>query len=280
MKFKQQFMLPLMNQETGGEPQGGGGGGAPAGEPPATNLPSDPAPATFSVNPEDLQDGKFGGKWSSPTEMADYIKNIEDKHANLVRDIANNTKQTDEEIATAAEQTKQKQKQDATIRELAPAFIENGMVVTDEIKAALLETGLTEMEIKVGAYELKEALDKNASYVGGQENYDIIMEYHAQNMTPEEKVAFNHSIQNPNHSQALMVGLQTMYEKSLAESGDEQPSGDRFRGDNINSVGIKPYESKSELLKDKRYADSRSASSADKEKYRQRLAVTPDKVWR
>ena len=263
-----------MDPEAGGEPQGGGGA------PPATNLPSDPAPVAFEVKPEDLQDGKFGGKWDTPTQMADHIKAIEDKYANLKREVADTTKQTDADIATTVAEQQAKQKQEDVMRELAPAFIEGGMVVTDEIKAALVEAGLTEMEIKVGAYELKESLDKNASYVGGQENYDIIMDYHAQNMTPEEKIQFNHSIQDPNHSQALMVGLQVMYERSVGDGGNTQPT-DRVRGNGPASVNsIKPYESKAELLKDKRYADSRTASSADKAKYRQRLAITPDKVWR
>lgn len=272
----------LMDPATGGDPQGGGDG-APAGDPavPATNLPSDPAPAAtgFEVKPEDLQDGKFAGKWSSPTEMAEHIKSIEDKYATLNREITDKSKQSDADIALTAKEQQTKQLQNDTIRELAPKFIEGGMVVTEEIKAALVETGLTEMEIKVGAYELKEALDKNASYVGGQENYDIIMDYHAQNMTADEKRKFNHTIQDPNHSQALMLGLQVMYEKNVGK-GEAQPAG-RVRGDGpviINS--IKPYETKQELLRDKTYADSRTASKADKVKYRERLAITPDKVWR
>jgi len=276
MKFNRYI---LMDPETGGEPQGGGG--APVGDPAATNLPSDPVPEAtgFSVKPEDLQDGKFGGKWSSPTEMAEHIKNIEDKYATLNREITDKSKQSDADIALTAKEQQTKQLQNDTIRDLAPKFIEGGMVVTEEIKAALIETGLTEMEIKVGAYELKEALDKNAVYVGGQENYNIIMDYHAENMNDDEKRAFNHTIQDPKHSQALMLGLQIMYEKKLAE-GKAQPTG-RVRGDGpviINS--IKPYETKQELLRDKTYADSRTASKADKDKYRQRLAITPDKVWR
>lgn len=244
-----------------------------------TNLPSDPKPTVFEVNADDLQDGKFQGKWDNPQQMADYIKSIEDKHANLTRDIANGNKETDAEIAATASDIQKQQLQEDTIRELAPAFIEGGMVITDEIKAALIETGLTEMEIKVGAYELKESLDKNASYVGGKENYDIIMNHHAETMTPEQKAQFNHSIQDVNNSEALMIGLQVMYEKSLGESTSETTV-DRVRGNVVSNKSIEGYASKQELLKDKKYADSRNASASDKAKFRQRLGLTPDNVWR
>lgn len=275
----------LMTQEGGGNPAAQGGGGEnPPAEPPS-GLPSDNQPpaeggVSFEIKPEDLQDGKFGGKWESPQQMADHIKSIEDKYAGLKREVTDTTKQTDDEIAATAAELQTKQAQEQTIKDILPDFIENGMIITDEMKAALIETGLSEQDIKLGAYEFKEALDKNASYVGGKENYDIIMDYHAKNMTDEEKISFNHSIQNPNNSEALMVGLQVMYEKSLSEK-PEEGNGDRIRGNNIASTSsIKPYENKAELMRDKKYADSRVASSADKAKYKQRLAITPDKVWR
>lgn len=274
-----------MTQEGGGDPagQGGGGGENPPAEPPS-GLPSDNQPpandsVSFEIKPEDLKDGKYQGKWSNPAEMAEHIKNIEDKYANLQRDVTNNSKQTEAEIAATAAELQTKQTQEQTIKDILPDFLNNGMVITPEMETALKETGLTEQDIKLGAYEFKEAIDKNASYVGGKENYDIIMDYHAQNMTDDEKKAFNHSIQNPNNSKALMIGLQVMYEKALSENPEEGGQ-DRVRGNPAQNNSIKPYESKAELMRDKKYADSRVASSADKARYRQRLAVTPEKVWR
>lgn len=243
-----------------------------------SGLPSEQVePVTFEVSPEDLKDGKYLGRWNNPKEMAEYIKSMEDKHSNLTREIKNNEQKTDEEIASMASEESTKQKRIDTIREFAPEFMKNGMQLTDEMKQALTDTGLSEMEIKVGAYELKEALDKNAGYVGGKENYDIIMNYHADNMSDDEKRQFNHSIEDPNNSKALMLGLKVMYEESI--SGGEQAPKDRVRG-NPASTSIKPYESKQELLRDKKYADSRTASQADKAKFRQRLSVTPEDVWK
>ena len=272
-----------MNPTDGGEPMPSTGGGEPSAEPQGepTNLPSDePQAVSFEIKPDDLQDGKFQGKWGSPVEMAEHIKNIEDKYANLKRDVTNGEKQTDAEIAEIAKQTKVQQTQQSTIQDLAPQFIENGMQLSDEMMETLKETGLTETEIKLGAYELKESLDKNANYVGGKENYDIIMDYHAKTMNDEQKRQFNHSIQDPNNSEALMLGLQAMYEKNSTEDGQEVSQG-RVRGNSpANTNAIKPYESKRELLRDKSYADSRNASQADKAKFRARLNATPDEVWR
>jgi DNA integrity scanning protein DisA with diadenylate cyclase activity len=160
---------------------------------------------------------------------------------------------------------------------MVPDYLANGMVITQEMQEALTEVGMTEQEIKLGAYELKEGLDKNASYVGGKENYDIIMDYHKVNMSDDQKRAFNHSIQDANNSEALMVGLQTMYERDSGNV-DSTPV-DRVRG-NPAPATIQRYGNKAELLRDKKFADSRKASAADKAKYRARLAITPEDIWR
>ena len=254
---------------------------APVEEPsglPSDNQPIDEGSISFEIKPEDLQDGKFAGKWETPQQMADHIKSIEDKYANLKRDVTTQEKQTDEEIATTAAEIQKKELQNNTVKELLPEFLDNGMVITDAMKDKLIETGLTEQDIKLGAYEFKEAIDKNASYVGGKENYDVIMDYHASNMSDDDKRAFNYSIQDPNNSQALMVGLQTMYERAQSANPDSVKQ-DRVRGNPVQNNAIQPYASKQELLRDKKYADSRVASVSDKAKFKARLAATPENVW-
>jgi len=259
----------------------GAGGDLPTGSEQVSGLPSEqPEAGTgFEVKPEDLTDGRFQGKWDNPQQMADYIKTIEDKHSALNRQVADDGKKSDAELEQLSKDAQTSQLKTNTIKDILPDFLKNGMVVTPEMEEALKEVGLTDQDIKLGAYEFKEALDKNASYVGGQENYEIIMSHHAENMTDEQKVQFNHSIQDPNNSEALMVGLQVMYEKSIGAAADETPQ-DRIRGNQVPTNSIKPYENKGELLKDKRYADSNRATSADKTKFRQRLAATPDNIWR
>ena len=243
-----------------------------------SGLPSDVDNQTsFSFDEADIKDGKFDGRWSNPKEMADYIKTMEDKHSALNREVADKNKADDADIENTSAEVKAQQLKDDTVKAMIPEYLANGMVVTQEMQEALIEVGMTEQEIKLGAYELKEGMDKNASYVGGKENYDIIMDYHAANMTPEDKVQFNHSISNPNNSEALMIGLQAMYERASGDIDTAVP--DRVRG-NPAPATIQGYANKGELLRDKKFADSRSASAADKAKYKARLAITPENVWR
>ena len=243
-----------------------------------SNLPSDvDNQTTFSFDEADIKDGKFGGRWSSPQEMSDYIKSMEDKHSALNRDIADRAKADDADIESMSNESKAEQLKQETIESLIPEYIENGMVVTPEMQAKLVESGMTAEQIELGAYKLKAALDKNASYVGGKENYDIIMNYHKDTMSDEQKIAFNHSIQDPKNSEALMIGLQTMYEKASGDVDTAVP--DRVRG-NPAPATLQGYGNKADLLRDKKYADSRNASSTDKERYRARLALTQDNIWK
>ena len=98
-------------------------------------------------------------------------------------------------------------------------------------------------------------------------------------MTHDEKSKFNHSIRNPANSEALMIGMQTMYERSI---GQEQPSGDRFRGNVNQETSSRGYETKAELFKDRRYVTSPAGKkdAGANAKYRAKLALTSDSVWK
>jgi len=250
-----------------------------ANEPPAEpqfSLPSDAA----AQQAQSDADNVLPEKWKSIKEMADHIKNMEDKHSQLTREVGNKSKQELDDIAKTQADIAKQTTQQAVVAELVPEFMANGMTITEEMQAKLTESGLSLDQIKIGAYEMKDALSKNHSYVGGEENYNIIMEYHAANMTPEQKASFNHSVQNPANSEALMIGMQTMYERSI---GQEQPEdGDRFRGNPNQATGNRGYETKAELFADKRYIDS-AAGKKDAgaiTKYRAKLALTPDTIWK
>jgi len=221
------------------------------------------------------ENGRFRGRWNNPAEMADFIENLETKHSNMGREVADAKKAQVAEVETMANEAQTQQMQSDLVKSLVPEFIGNGMVVTDEMNQQLSEAGLTQDQIKIGAYELKEAQATNAGYVGGKENYDIIMDYHAKEMSDEQKVKFNHSIEDPNNSEALMVGLQTMYEKSLGAV----ESTDRVRGNVAPTNSVKPYENRADLFRDKTYADSTSSNKYDKARYKARLAITPSEVY-
>lgn len=243
-----------------------------------SGLPSDvDSQTSFSFDEADIKDGKFDGRWSNPKEMSDYIKSMEDKHSALNREIADRAKADDIDIENVSVEVRAEQAKTDTLNSIVPDYLANGMVITDEMTAALAEAGVTEETMKLNAYERKDSIDKHSAIVGGQENYDIIMDYHAETMTPEDKAAFNRNVQDPRNSKALLVGLQVLYERA---SGDvDSTPADRVRG-NPTPTTIQGYENKADLLRDKKFADSRKASEADKTKYRARLSITPENVWR
>ena len=247
-----------------------------------SGLPSDVAENTTArdgfTNVTDDQfgeNGRFRGRWDNPAEMADFIENLETKHSNMGREVSDAKKAQVAEVETMANEAKTAQMQSDLVHNMLPEFLSNGMVVTDDMNQQLLDAGLSQDKIKIGAYELKEAQATNAGYVGGKENYDIIMDYHTANMSDEQKIQFNHSIENPANSEALMVGLQTMYEKSLGSV----ESTDRVRGNVTPSNSVKPYEDRASLFRDKAYADSNRANANDKKRYKARLAITPSEVY-
>ncbi len=228
-----------------------------------------------AVEDADFDKGLYNGRWNTPKEMSDYIKNMEDKYSNLSREVSDKGKAEVAEIETQANDIKTEQVKKDTLNKLTQQFMDNGMVMTPEMEAEAIEVGYSNDSIKVSVYEAKEAVAKNAGYVGGQENYDIIMSYHRENMSDLEKQSFRHSAEDPNNSQALMMGLKAMYEENNAIE-----STDRVRGDINPTATISGYGSKAELFKDKRFADSKSASSGDKARFKARLNATPEDIWR
>lgn len=281
-----------MSEENGGEPiaQGGGAPSSEAVEPPATTgLPSDvnsEKPSFKTELPEELrsridENGMLDGKYASVEDILYALKEIKDKHANLNRELADKEKKEEQEIDAVAKEAQLEQKRNTVIESLVPEFLSNGMVITPEMEEQLLEAGITKEQIELGAYKMKETIALHQSYVGGKEEYDKIMSYHAQTMSLEEKEAFNRTVNSGQHSEALFLGLKAMYEKRTATGQTSTQNTDRIRGD-ASQGGIKPYATRQELFNDKRYIDSPAGrnDAGAKAKYKARLAVTPENVWR
>jgi len=257
----------------------GTGGDLPAGDDAGqSGLPSDvdtqvSALEKFSNLEEgDFEKGLFKGRWNNPAEMADYIKNMEDKYSNLNRDIKDKEKLSDEQIQSQADEVKTVQLKEQTILDIAPQFIENGMQLTDDMKAKLIETGLTETEIKLGAYEYKERFEKAYNTVGGKEEYDSMMKWANDGLSDEEKLDFNRGLESV-HSNFAIEGLHNRYKN------DNKVSQDRVRGDIAPTPSTTGYSTKAELFRDKTFADSNRASANDKAKYKARLVATDPKVY-
>ena len=248
-----------------------------------SGLPSD-APITASgkdtfiqVADEDFNDkGLFRGRWNNPQEMADYIKNLEDKHADTVRTQKNATTKTEAEIAETADAIKLDEARQAKLMELAPKFVDNGMQLTPEMEAELTELGLTESQVKLGAYEYRDRFNAAYDVVGGKEEYDAMMTWAVDGLSDADKAGFNKDLASAKASSLAMEGLHARY---LKAGNGEAPAETRLRGQPAPQSAVRAYTTRAELFADKAFADSNRANSNDKAKYRARLAATPESVY-
>lgn len=240
-----------------------------------SRLPSDVAERETEQPKIDLPDG-----WKSVDEMAAYIKEMKDKYAQLNDKIAREKRATEADVNEVKSQVEKEALQTQTINELIPQFIENGMSLSDEMVSKLEETGLTREQIELGAYKYKEARQRNASYVGGEENFVQIMEYAKNNMSASDKESLSAIVDEFTRkgmsTQPLMLGLKAMYEQAVKpEAGNT----DRVRGI-PTAGGVKPYETRQELFRDRAYIQGVGKNDAGAvAKYKARLAATPDSVW-
>jgi len=246
----------------------------PSGLPSDTdNAPLAGIDAFKEVNEEDFTDGKFKGRWNNASEMADYIKNMEDKYSNLNRDIKDKEKADTAEITQQVKDIEVNQKKEDAILDIAQSFIDNGMSLSDEMKTKLSEAGISETDMKLGAYEYKERFETAYNTVGGKEEYDAMMSWASEGLSDAEKLDFNKGLES-SHSQFAIEGLHNRYKN------DNPVDKDRVRGTVTPVNSIKGYETKAELFRDKAFADSNVATSNDKAKYKARLALTSDGVWK
>ena len=217
-------------------------------------------------------------RWASVQEMSDHIKNMEDKYSNLNRDLTDKEKKQQAELEATVSTIEKEAEQTQLVESLIPEFLGNGMVVTDDMKSKMLEAGLSEDKIKLGAYEFKESLEKHQNYVGGKENYDIIMAWGKENLSDDDKASFNTDIRS-SKSELTMLGLQVKYERSLGES--ESKPVDRIRGDTTvrSSHG---YETKQEIYRDKAYIDSPAGrkDAGAIARFKNKMALTDKTVYK
>lgn len=250
---------------------------APALDPaPLSGLPSDAANAPIENIPAP-EGQKFGGKFESTDAMLQHIKDLEDKHADARRELANKNKEIPaaEEAATADAQKVQAQA-DLVQNDLMPEFMANGMTITPEMEAKAKEVGIDPRDLKLGAYELKDRLNNSFEITGGQENYTAMIEWGKANLNDAQKAAFDRDLNSPMGSYAVK-GLWSDFQ--AAGGAFTTPNGDRLRG-NASPQGLQPYADRRELYKDKDYVESAAGrrDPAALKRYRDRLRITPNEV--
>ena len=189
-----------------------------------------------------MKDGKINGRFGSVQEVLDKLKETEDKFANDVRTNQNNQIQTTEEqTALVARQ--------AIGSEITKAFVDNGMILTDEMIKKGTDAGIDARDIKLKSIEIRDSANVAHSVVGGKEAYDEMIVWARENMNDVQKASFNGSL-GTNMSEYAIKGLQADYLKAKAE-GTTNP---RIAGQPVNQ-GITPYASRQALYADKDKAE-------------------------
>ena len=248
----------------------------------SSGLPSDVAEtvsvrdAFYKMEESDFDNDKglFKGRWNSPNEMADYIKSLEDKHADVIRTQKDSEKKVSADIQADATEAKAAAAKESLLVELAPEFVNNGMQITEEMNTKLVEAGISEAEIKLGAYEYRDRFNAAYDTVGGKAEYDSMMAWAVDGLNDAEKVGFNKDLGNANLSALAIEGLYARY-----KNGSDESKPERFRGQPNTSSDVKPYANRAELFKDKAYADSNSSNANDMARYKARLAITDQSVY-
>lgn len=213
-----------------------------------------------------FKNGKLFGRFDNLEGMANALKSIEDKYANVMREIKAPPIETqvnqEVDVATKAQP-------------LIDEYVANGMELTDELLQKAVAQGLDVRDVKLAAIEMKEKVTKAYSLVGGKSEYEAMLAWGKENLSESAKIAFDKDLAS-NAGEWAIKGLYAEYKsKSTTEA---QPQ--RIMGDGSASVGIRPYASQQEILRDKAYLNSQKGKNDLKalETYNKRMSKTPDSV--
>jgi len=212
------------------------------------------------------KDGKILGKYDNLEQLVESHKFLQDKHAMFVDD----TKKQEKEVNTSVEQEQAQVVQQETIQSLLPAFMENGMQLTDEMRKTIVETGIDERDLELGALKLKDKVNHVHELVGGKENWENAKAYLATQLNEEEFKKVNQDLMGSN-SDYTVLGMYSAYQQSL---NGETPSA-RINGDTVTKTAA-GYSSRQELFKDRQYLNTQAGrkDTVAQQKYRSKLALT------
>lgn len=216
-----------------------------------------------------VKNGKFFGRFDNIDGMAEALKSVEDKYANMVRESKNATKETETQAS-----------KDAAIYEVAQPlvqkFMEGGMELTPEIEQLALEKGLDIRDVKLAAIELKEQITSANNVVGGREEYEAMIEWGKSTLNEKQRVAFDKGLSS-GMSEWAIRGLHAEYK---AQQSNDGQAPERIRGDGSANTSVRGYEDRNEMLRDRAYINSpkgRNDVQAQKA-HKARLDRTPEQV--
>ncbi len=242
-------------------------------------LPSDevetPSFDTYLENNRS-ENGKLFGRFDTPEQALDHFREQEVKHTNNMRDLKDEQKQHVQDEQSVQDAKQQETDRIQKLGELTPAFIENGMNMTPELKQAIMDGGLSEAEVELGAYKLRDSIDRAYSVVGGKEEYTAMLQSEVvQSMDDETKAEFDLAIKSMIGGKSTMgvLAIEGMYARYKAGDSGEVVS-NRVEGHTAPNT-VSGYKTQAEMLKDKRAADKNPAL---RKAYSEKMGRTSDSV--
>jgi len=243
-------------------------------------LPSDEVVAPtiddyISANTSD--NGKLFGRFDDVASALDHFREQEIKHTNNMREIKEGQKEVEQKQSEQAAKAEAEQTRVAKINELVPQMLENNMSITDEMKTVMEEAGLSQAEIELGAYKVRDITQKAFAVYGGQEKFEQVKAWAEENLDEATKRAFDINMGDMVQGKEAvgilaMEGLLSRYEK--ANAGEIQPV-QRVEGTPTGRTSTRGYASQAEMFKDKRAADNDPKLRAA---YQAKLNQTADNI--
>ena len=241
-----------------------------------TNLPSDVEEQANEPQVEwekVAEQDPYFQQFKSLEDMKEKYKELHSQYSSTVQKQKEEERKQEQKQQEQQSQQQLQQEQQQTINELLPKFLENDMQLDDEMAQELTDKGLDIRDVKLGAIELKERVQKAHNVVGGKEEYEAMIEWGRNGgMTEQQMKAFDKDVVGE-FSEYAIKGLHAEFKQATAG----QTQQDRLRG-NATPVGVKPYSSQKEILRDRMHINSGRASAEDKAKHQARLNATPDDV--
>lgn len=243
-------------------------------ETPEVTLPSEQEEidlSKFSLNNDLAQkyvkNGKIMGRFDNVEAVFSTLKSVEDKYAQLNREIKNGANTQDNQLSAD------------DIIPFAQKFVENGMELTDELQAEIESKGIDVRDIKLTAIEIKEKVSKAFEIVGSKENYDAMIEWGRENLPKPKQNDFNQALQTGMGEYAIK-GLWSDYQVWLSQNTQQPNNADRVRGDTTVQTQTSGYKTRNDMLRD--HNAVRKATGLEKTKleaqYKAKLAKTPDHI--
>jgi len=224
------------------------------------------------------ENGKLFGRFDDVTAALDHFREQEIKHTNNMREIKESqkqlTQQQEEEQANAQAEAERISK----INELVPKMLENNMQVTPEMMSVMEESGLSQAEVELGAYKVREITNMAYQIYGGRENFEQVKSWAEENLDDATKQAFDMNLAdmvkgNTGVGVLAMEGLLARYNK--ANQGEEPKQYNRVEGSQVPRQTNVGYKSQSEMIKDRRAAEKNPTLM---KAYMNKLSKTPDSV--